>query len=515
MPYYLNPYLVNDTVLVYSMEDARKNSYYYNATSLELMPNLKIRNYHETHGHVVDTFGVQPVIFQYESGKVQIVYAPNDSEFVYTDDGHPVLHGGEDVVGKSVINMPDIERSMAGSPRLVPVGLDAPNEESIDRCIELSYLKEEQETDQTYEEYRQFVALPSSQMIRSTPKQPVLPPQITRPFYSAGVPSTIPGPSTVPGLSGSAGFPGSGVGYRSLNPIISKSVVDQHQGFVPPPTPQRTPRRPQPTPQRTQPTPRNTPQRSQPTPQRSHPTPRNTPQRTQPTPRNTPQRSQEVASANAALAQTLNHEAIHKLEQDTMPQITVDMTKLSHPTPTRAIQLEVVSDESISTTKEDSVHSELRDEGEEKRSEIGDVRSPSPRVSHPSPNPSPSPVSENPEIKELKRDIKELRRDNNELRGILTALLRRYYQIYPVNMPSELRSDGQVGTLISVTEAKQKMENGDFVEFLLDPLLQPFVASNRKNSVNRLLTFKSSDGSLYFVRANYDPKTNEFNEPAQ
>src|SRR3990172_12155843 len=109
MPYHLEPFLVNEEVLVYSLQDAQESSFTYNAGSLEILPNLRIQGFSRIDGYVTDSFGVHPVVLQYDQGDLEIVYAPNDSEFVYSSDGQPVKHNGIMVTGKSLINMPDLD----------------------------------------------------------------------------------------------------------------------------------------------------------------------------------------------------------------------------------------------------------------------------------------------------------------------------------------------------------------------------------------------------------------------
>ena len=110
-------------------------------------------------------------------------------------------------------------------------------------------------------------------------------------------------------------------------------------------------------------------------------------------------------------------------------------------------------------------------------------------------------------------DIQNIKQELADLKSSYRALTQRIYQIYPVELPMSLKSDGASvkAPVISVDELMKKMTANEVDSNFLDPILQPFAGSHRSN--NRLISFKNKDGSYCHVRASYDPKTNKIDHP--
>lgn len=152
MTYQLRIFFVHSAkVFVYSLEH-EKIPYIYNG-SLELYHLNNIDSYDEVEGVITDSFGVIPVVLVMSSGKYRIVYAPEDSEYVYSSDGKPALHNGEKVVGESFMLMPDVDKSKIGSDKLAPISLNKYSEASIRKFCVLSCEGKEQDTNLSYQDY--------------------------------------------------------------------------------------------------------------------------------------------------------------------------------------------------------------------------------------------------------------------------------------------------------------------------------------------------------------------------
>lgn len=134
-------------------------------------------------------------------------------------------------------------------------------------------------------------------------------------------------------------------------------------------------------------------------------------------------------------------------------------------------------------------------------------RSPSPRIF----TPKAEPKEKISDTSELSQQINDMKTYISELEGVVRAMGQRLYQIYPVDCPKELRVNGKLTKIITVPEIQEKMNQHEIERFDLDPCLQAYAGSHRRN--NRMLTFYSKDGEMYLVRADYDPKTNKINPP--
>jgi len=115
------------------------------------------------------------------------------------------------------------------------------------------------------------------------------------------------------------------------------------------------------------------------------------------------------------------------------------------------------------------------------------------------------------ELKELREEAADLRNEVTDLKSILKALNQRIYQIYPVDLPSQIRMGKTMTPVFPFEKVKAKMDSGDFVRHALDPLLQPYAGSHR--SQNRLITFHEKNGDVCHVRVDYDAKNNRINPP--
>jgi hypothetical protein len=104
-----------------------------------------------------------------------------------------------------------------------------------------------------------------------------------------------------------------------------------------------------------------------------------------------------------------------------------------------------------------------------------------------------------------------MRQEITDLRAQLTALCRRIYQLYPVEIPEKLKFNGSEHPVISVDELQKKIAAGEITQTIMDPLYQAFAGSHRSN--NRLLTCIDKSGKVYHVRAAYDPKENRISSP--
>lgn len=136
------------------------------------------------------------------------------------------------------------------------------------------------------------------------------------------------------------------------------------------------------------------------------------------------------------------------------------------------------------------------------------MKSPSPRISKPKASADAVTINKS---SVTDQEIEKLKIEVAELRSIVKVFLQRNYQLYPIEMPEQLRLDNISGPVVKLEEINKKMANKEIADMKLDPLLQPYAGSNRGN--NRLLTFIAKDGKLYHVRASYDPKNNKIDEP--
>lgn len=130
-------------------------------------------------------------------------------------------------------------------------------------------------------------------------------------------------------------------------------------------------------------------------------------------------------------------------------------------------------------------------------------RSPSPRPRRSAPRELPS--------HDYEEQLKSLQQKVDDLEKIIETMNRRSYKLYPVDLPTEFRIGSQMTPVISIPEIQKKMADGEIERVDFIPSLQPYAGSNRSN--NRFITYYGKNGSIYHVRADYDPKTNEINPP--
>ena len=132
---------------------------------------------------------------------------------------------------------------------------------------------------------------------------------------------------------------------------------------------------------------------------------------------------------------------------------------------------------------------------------------------------SPSPILTKPKKKaptvsitspEVTAEIKELKTEVTELRSMLKALTQRIYQVYPVEMPQELRYNGKIGPIIDFDTIQKMMADQQISAMVVEPLFQPYGGSHR--GTNRILTFTDKEGKIYHVRADHDNKTNNISK---
>lgn len=133
-------------------------------------------------------------------------------------------------------------------------------------------------------------------------------------------------------------------------------------------------------------------------------------------------------------------------------------------------------------------------------SPVPGFKSPSPRISKPKTNQN-----------DVNNQVELMRQEINDLRLQLTALCRRIYQLYPVEIPEKLKFNGSEYPVISVEELKKKIAAGEIIQTIMDPLYQAFAGSHRSNV--RLLTCIDKNGKVYHARAAYDPKENRIGSP--
>ena len=139
-------------VVVYSLDGPNPDvRYIYNAGSLELIPNPRILSFTEISGSVTPAFGVKPLILGYTNGLFEVLYAPLNLPCLFRSDGTLARHDGSPVNLKGVLEIPNLKVGPVGS-RLIPLELAPPNDESIQRYIQMSHQGVEYETDQCYQE---------------------------------------------------------------------------------------------------------------------------------------------------------------------------------------------------------------------------------------------------------------------------------------------------------------------------------------------------------------------------
>lgn len=130
--------------------------------------------------------------------------------------------------------------------------------------------------------------------------------------------------------------------------------------------------------------------------------------------------------------------------------------------------------------------------------------SPSPKITKPKKISTPvASVEATAEIKDLKTEVAELR-------SMLKALTQRIYQVYPVEMPQELRYNGKIGPIIDFDVIQKMMSDNQIAGMVVEPLFQPYGGSHR--GTNRILTFTDKEGKIYHVRADHNAKTNSINK---
>lgn len=146
---------------------------------------------------------------------------------------------------------------------------------------------------------------------------------------------------------------------------------------------------------------------------------------------------------------------------------------------------------------------------------VQDIPSESPKSGFKSPSPRlgkcKSQQQHDENTAELKNEAMLMRQEINELRSQLTALCRRIYQLYPVEIPDRLKFNGVEHPIISVDDLQKKITNGEITQTIMEPLYQAFAGSHRSNI--RLLTCIDKNGKVYHVRAAYDPKENRISLP--
>lgn len=146
-----------DNVVVYSFDNSDNNdNYIYNGGSLELIHNPEITSYTEIAGTSTPDFKTNPMVLGYANGLFEIVYAPNAMDMLFLADGSPAQHNSVPVVAKSLLIIPDMERtsSHSGALKLIPFDLDAPNMDSVQKYIQMARAGQEYDTKENYWELR-------------------------------------------------------------------------------------------------------------------------------------------------------------------------------------------------------------------------------------------------------------------------------------------------------------------------------------------------------------------------
>jgi hypothetical protein len=159
----------------------------YNAGSLSLIRDPYILAYTGISGFVTPTFGVRPLILGYTNGIFEVLYAPSNSPYLFRSDGSLARHDRSEVKNRAVIRVPNLQQSEAlqdCAQQLIEIPLAEPNEQSIQRYIQMSVQGVEYSTNRTYQELT----------AKTPPQQPVPP-----------VPQPIPAPISRPAASESPG----------------------------------------------------------------------------------------------------------------------------------------------------------------------------------------------------------------------------------------------------------------------------------------------------------------------
>lgn len=136
------------------------------------------------------------------------------------------------------------------------------------------------------------------------------------------------------------------------------------------------------------------------------------------------------------------------------------------------------------------------------------IKSPSPRISKPKASADVVTINKS---SVTDQEIEKLKNEIIEIRSIMKVFIQRTYQLYPIEMPEQLRYENVSGPVIKLEEIKKKMADNEIERMVVEPFFQPYAGSNRNN--NRLLTFFAKDGKIFHTRANYDPKNNIMDEP--
>lgn len=112
-------------------------------------------------------------------------------------------------------------------------------------------------------------------------------------------------------------------------------------------------------------------------------------------------------------------------------------------------------------------------------------------------------------ITELEEKVNTLTQQVEEMRTQYEAFIRRYYRLYPVNIPDNISDGLVIGHVITVDEAKHLLtEEGATLSLI--PRLQPYAGSNLND--NHLVTIETVDGQTYHAFANYDRETGVMEE---
>jgi hypothetical protein len=156
----------------------------YNAGSLALIPDPYILAFTGISGSVTPTFGVRPLILGYANGIFEVLYAPSNSPYLFRSDGSLARHNRSEVKVKSVIRVPDLQQSSLSQDcpqQLVEIPLAEPNEQSIQRYIQMSHQGVEYSTNRTYQELTARAPPPSQPV---PPVVPPIPTPVSRPAAS-------------------------------------------------------------------------------------------------------------------------------------------------------------------------------------------------------------------------------------------------------------------------------------------------------------------------------------------
>src|SRR5690606_19646483 len=158
--------------------------------------------------------GVRPLHLGYANGILEVLYAPASSPYLFRSDGSPARHNRSEVKVRSVIRVPDLRQSSLSQDcpqQLVEIPLAEPNEQSIQRYIQMSHQGVEYSTNRTYQELTAKAPPPS---------QPVPP---------AGPP--VPAPASRPAAGESPGERARSPSPRQSRPLSpEKETTDEQEG---------------------------------------------------------------------------------------------------------------------------------------------------------------------------------------------------------------------------------------------------------------------------------------------